>query len=421
MTKFISIAILFVTLLTLEAQAQSLQWNQPEVVPEKLARPNRRVLRFSGTAKAGTQLRVRDNKVKMIFNKKKVRWARIPQKHRVQFPVIANDTGYFSFELYLPIVPVEIPLELFRGGKWVPYRFSFDVPDAGAADDFKFVEESFKIRKDEENTQIEDFLSEYDRDEDNGQVVNDRDSWKSWVTGKVIVWGSLGFTYTSLSQDVDAPFNPADDLGTLGGLGFPFWEVGAEYRWSPQWKVDFSYMSRPADAEADGNYVMQSTDLEWTELRTNVTYYPGYLESPTRRFGYKAGFHRHDIPLVKRTGQTVLSQDNNRVFNNDVLYLAGGVSFETMRAQAWNMESHALLLYPMSVGSEFDMSSSYGINVNFSVFKEIIPALMLGGKIDIHWMTFDATHPEVTLPTNNVTSSTTLWQMTPSFLLKAEF
>ena len=123
----------------------------------------------------------------------------------MQFPLIANESGYFSFELYLPTVPVEIPIEIFRSGKWIPYRFSFEVPKDGAADDFKFVEESFKVRKDEENVKVEDFLAEYDRGEDMGQVVNDRGEWKSWVIGKVFVWGSLGFSMMSLSQDIDAP------------------------------------------------------------------------------------------------------------------------------------------------------------------------------------------------------------------------
>lgn len=411
---FKSFSILFISLLVFEARAQSLQWNQPEVVPEKLTRANRRVLRFSGTAKAGTQIRVRDNKVKMIFNATKVRWARIPQKHRVQFPVIANDTGYFSFQLYLPTVPVEIPLELFKGGKWVPYRFSFEVPDSGSADDFKFVEESFKIRKDEENVKIEDFLAEYDSDEDRGQVVNDRGEWKSWVTGKVIVWGSLGFSYMTLEQTLQA--TSPDDLGTFGGVSFPYWEVGGEYRWNTQWKVDLAYMNRPGEAKEDGAYIMQSTDMEWSELRANISYFPFSWEKETYRLGFKGGLSRHDLPFVKRTGV-----GNYRVFSNDAIYLAAGVGFETMRAKAWNFDGGAQLLYPVTTGGEFDMSSSYGLNMNLAIFKEIIPALSLGGKVDFSYLTFEAEHPEITLPTSAVISDTTLWQLTPSFLIKAEF
>lgn len=415
MSKFVFLFLFSILFVQIEAQAQSIQWNKPEVVPEKLARPNRRVLRFSGTAKPGTQLRVRDNKVKMIFNAKKVRWARIPQKHRVQFPVIASDTGYFSFQLYLPTVPVEVPLEIFKAGKWVPYRFSFEVPDEGAADEFKFVEESFKVRKDEENVKIEDFLAEYDSDEDRGQVVNDRGEWKSWVTGKVILWGSLGFTYSSLEQTLTSTI-PSDALGTFGGMSFPYWEVGAEYRWNTKWKADIAYMNRPGKAEEDGNYIMQSTDMEWSELRFNGTYFPFTWERETYRLGFKASVQRHDLPFVKRVAAQAY-----RVFGNDVIYLGAGAAFETMRAKAWNFDGSALFLYPASVGSEFDMSSSYGLNFTFSVFKEIIPALMLGGKIDMQYLTFEAKHPENSTPSQSVTSDTTLWHFTPSFLLKTEF
>jgi hypothetical protein len=412
MSRFLSVLFFLMVSIALETHAQSIQWNQPEVVPEKLARENRRVLRLSGTARAGTQLRIRDNKVKMIFSAQKIKWARIPQKHRVQFPVIANDTGYFSFKLYLPTVPVEIPLELFKGGKWVPYRFSFEVPKSGSADEFKFVEESFKVRKEEENMKIEDFLAEYDSEMDQGQVVNDRGEWKSWVTGKVIVWGSLGFTYSSLEQT-----GTPDELGTFGGMSFPFWEIGGEYRWNPQWKADFAYMNRPGDAEPDGNYRMQNTDLSWTELRANLTYFPFSWESEKYRLGFKGGIQRHEIPFVKRVGGPATYS----VFSNDVMYAAVGANFETMRPKAWNFDVSALFLYPVTVGPEFDMESSYGLNMSFAIFKELIPALMLGGKIDMHYLTFEAQHTEIPVPSQTTTADTTLWQMTPSFLIRAEF
>ena len=399
---------------TAESHAQNLKWNQPEVVPEKLARDNRRVLRFSGTAKAGTQLRVRENKVKMIFNATKVRWARIPQKHRVQFPVIASDTGYFSFELYLPTVPVEIPLELFKGGKWVPYRFSFEVPNSGSADEFKFVEESFKVRKDEEGAKIEEFLAEYDSAEDRGMVVNDRGEWKTWVTSKVFVWGSLGFSYTTLEQEINA--TSTDSLGSLGGLDFPYWEIGGEYRPNENWKFDLAFMNRPGSAEADGAYVLQNEDMQWTELRANLSFFPITWESAKYRLGFKGGLHRHDIPFVKRTGV-----GNYRVFSNDVLFGAVGVAFETMKAKDWNVDASAQLLYPISVGGEFNESAMYGLNVNLAMFKELIPALSLGGKVDFSYLTFEGQHAEISNPALSVTSDTTLWQITPSFLLKAEF
>lgn len=414
LTPFAFILFLLSLFLTTESHAQNLQWNQPEVVVEKLARENRRVLRFSGTAKAGTQLRVRENKVKMIFNAKKIKWARIPQKHRVQFPVIASDTGYFSFELYLPTVAVEIPLELFKGGKWVPYRFSFEVPDRGAADEFKFVEESFKVRKDEEGAQIEEFLSEYDSDTDRGMVVNDRGEWKSWVTGKVIVWGSLGFSYTTLEQEISA--TSSDSLGSLGGLAFPYWEIGGEYRWNEKWKVDLAFLNRPGKAEADGAYTLQNEDMEWTELRANLSYFPISWESAKYRLGFKGGLHRHDIPFVKRTGVGVY-----RVFSNDVLFTALGVAFETMKAKDWNIDASAQVLYPITVGGEFNESAMYGLNMNIALFKELIPALSLGGKVDFSWLTFEAQHPELSNAALSVVSDTTLWQITPSFLLKAEF
>lgn len=398
------------------AFAQTIQWNQPEVVTEKLMRDNRRVLNFSGTATAGTQIRVRDNKVKMIFNKKNTRWARLPQKHRVQFPVIASETGYFSFQLYLPTTDVEIPLEIFRKGKWVPYKFSFEVPKEGAADNFRFVEESFKFRSEQDSAKVEDFLSEYDKTEDQGQVVNDRGEWKAWSSGKVLLWGSLGGMYYNLGQELNPQLGSNNDLGTFSGFEFPAWEVGAEYRWNEAWKMEAAYINRAGNADADGNYFMQNTDFNWTEFRANVSYYSKDWEAENSRFGVKAGLQMHDIPFVKRVGA-----NQYRVFNNTMTFLAAGGTYETMKMNDWNLDVTAMVIYPVMVDDEFDVDSAYGLFLNFSILKEVIPALYLGGKVDMHWINMEVSHPEKSNPAFNVSADVSLWHFTPSFVLKAEF
>lgn len=398
------------------AVAQNIEWNQPEVVREKLMRDKRRVLHFSGRANPGTQIRVRDNKVKMIFSKTNTRWARIPQKHRYQFPVIASDTGYFSFKLYLPTTDVEIPLEVFRNGKWMPYKFSFEVPEDGAADNFKFIEDSFKYKKDEDSIVIEDFLSEYDKSSDQGQVVNDRDEWKSWATGKIFVWGALGGMYYNLAETLESTAGGNDDLGTFGGFEFPAWEVGAEYRWNEQWKIDGAFFNRSGGASPDGNYRMQNEDFNWTELRMNLSFYSKNLEFTRSRFGFKGGFQMHDIPFVKRSGT-----QEYRVFTNSMTFLAAGMVYESMNYKNWNYDISAMFIYPVVVDNEFDADTAYGVHMNFSILKEVIPALYLGGKVDMHWITMAVTHPEVSLPSATVSADVNLWQFTPSFLIKAEF
>jgi hypothetical protein len=410
------IVLICLSLFTIQAQAAVIQWNQPEVVQEKLARQNRRVLQFSGTAPAGTQLRIRDNKVKMIFSKSNIRWARIPQKHRVQFPVIASDTGYFSFQLYLPTTAVEIPMEIFKGGKWVPYRLSFEVPESGAADEFKFVEDSFKTRRDEENAKVEDFLSEYDKQEDMGQVVNDRGEWKSWATGKVFVWGSLGFSHFSFDQSYDTT-PPGDDLGTITGTNFPVFELGAEYRFTEHMKLEGSYTNRAAKGDPDGAYVLQNTDFAWSTISVLGTYYPTNFEAASYHIGAKGGIQMHQVPYLRRQGAA-----SYRVFNNDLISLALGANLETTRVQQWNYDINALFVYPVSTGDEFDVDSAYGLDLQFSMMKEVIPALSMGGKIELNYFSMKTTgRDDGPNPSVTASSDVTLWQISPSFVLKAEF
>jgi len=401
------------SLTTSEALAAVIQWNQPEVVQEKLTRDNRRVLQFSGTAPAGTQLRVRDNKVKMIFSKKNIRWARIPQKNRVQFPVIASDTGYFSFQLYLPTVAVEIPLEIFKGGKWVPYRLSFEVPKAGAAEEFKFVEESFKSSHEGDDAKVEDFLSEYDKQEDVGQVVNDRGEWKSWTTGKIQVWGSLGLMYYRDTQT----HVPGDELGTISGAGFPAFELGGDWRITEKIKAELSYTNRTGSAKPDGGYTLQNTDFEWSSLDVLGTYYPESLEAAAYRFGIKGGIEMQDIPYLRRAGAAAY-----RIYTNNMVYLGVGANFETMRAREWNYDVNALFIYPVSAGSELSLDSAWGLDMSFSMLKEIIPALSIGGKLGLDYISMKSTHVDngPAIPAR-ASSDTKLLQLTPSFVLKAEF
>lgn len=412
MKKHPAIIFFLFFLFSFQIFAQNIQWNQPEVVPEKLYRKNRRVLFFSGTTSQGTQIRIRDNKVKMIFSEKNVRWARIPQRHAVQFPLIANETGYFSFQLYLPTTPVEIPLEIFRGGKWVPYRFSFEVPTEGNVDDFKFIEESYKIRKDEENIKVEEFLGEYDKQQDQGQIVNDREEWKSWVTGKVVFWGGLGLNYYSYKEEL----SPGANLGTMSGVGFPMFEIGGEYRWTQNWKFDLGYINRAATAKADAGLSYQNTGFNWTEIRGNATYYPAFGESENSRWGFLGGLRMHDIPYFKQVGAT-----QYRIYSNSLTFISLGMSYETMRKNAWNIDATASFLYPVIVGNEFKVNSAYGLHAGFTMLKEIIPALHLGGKLDMNWVNMKTTHSRPALPVLDVSAPVNAWHLTPSFLVKAEF
>lgn len=408
MKSALGIFILSMVLLSSEALAAvNIRWEQPEVIPEALVRPNRRVLRFSGVTKPGTQVRVRDNKVKMIFSGGTIRWAHIPKKHRVQFPVIASETGFFSFDLYLPTTAVEIPLEIFSEGRWKPYAFSFDVPNEGQADRFDF-KESFKIR---DEGPVEDFLAEYDRAKDRGQVV-DRDNRKSWVSEKIAAWVGIGFTYASLSQDMSTNLLLTPP-GTLSDVGFPSGEIGGVFNLNQDWAFELSYLIRNAEMSEDGNYVLQNKDFEWNELRFDVVYHPAFLSKGSSRFGVIAGLHRHDLPYLSPAGV-----NEYRLFGNSVTFVSAGGSYEVIKDGGWNFDARLMLLYPALVGDSFDIDTGYGLYAGFKVLKELIPAFYLGGKVDMHWLQIEHSFNYLGTP---IQADMNLWHISPSVILKTEF
>ncbi len=178
----------------------------------------------------------------------------------------------------------------------------------------------------------------------------------------------------------------------------------------------FGLYQQSGTAEADGAYTMQNEDFNWTEFRLNASYYNSKWEKFNGRFGLKGGVQMHDIPFVKRVGN-----DQYRIYNNSMTFLAAGAVFETMNVKDWNYDLSAMVIYPVMVDDEFDVDTAYGFYVNFSLLKEVIPALYLGGKVDLHWINMSVTHPELTIPGDTVQADVSLWHLTPSFLIKAEF
>jgi hypothetical protein len=187
---------LFLCLFTLQAEAR-IQWQEPRVVPEKLKRKNRRVVRFSGRTEPGALVRIQKNKIKLFFDTGKTRWANIPQKNKVQFPMTADGDGQFSFELYLPMSAVEIPVQVKYSKRWRLETLNFRVPDTGKARAFRAMEKSFQA-SDDEISKIEREDNYYSRKQDKGQLIKDRDGRVIYARPRILKLG-LDWVFLSLT------------------------------------------------------------------------------------------------------------------------------------------------------------------------------------------------------------------------------
>lgn len=387
-----------------------IQWEKPEVVPEALTRKNRRVLKFSGITKTGTQIRVRKNKVKMIFPSG-ARWARIPKKHRVQFPVIASETGFFSFDLYLPTTPVEIPLEIFYKGRWRNYEFNFDVPESGEAERFDFAE-SFKEDLDTSPV-VDDLVQEYDRKLDRGMVVNEESRKRS---SPFAVRGALGFTYVNLWTTYQSNNLSIADTGDLSDLGFPFLQLGFEYEANKDWLFSFDYLTRQATMSADGNYALENKDFEWNELRFNVEYKSSFLKRVGWMGSWVFGLHQHDLPYL-----LAISSPPNasyRLASNDITFLAGGVHYSQLVKKDWVWAWRAMFLYSMLDGSDYDVDTGFGASFQVSYTREVLDGLVMGGQVELHWISIEN---EIRTGGGNISGDLTLWHLSPTFVIRNEF
>ncbi len=347
----------FLFLQTWNAHAK-IQWNEPEVVPEKLVRANRRVLRFSGVTTPGAMIRIRKNEVKLFLDSGKARRSQIPQKNKIQFPVAADGDGQFGFDLYLPTVAVEIPLEVKEGKVWKLHTLNFRVPDAGAANDFQAIEESFR----DVETQIEKVDAGegyYTRKGDQGLIVKDRLGKEGYDKSKIQVWGGAGLSYYRTSVETGS-------LGTNRSgstIVLPSWRLGADWNYSSRFKFLAALRSSSGSTDDIGDASLTTgNSFNWLEAQAAVVYFPDFLKRGVGRLGLDLGFQMQSLPLFRpRPGLL-----NEAYFDNDTYNLHIGLYYQNRYKRLFDYEIYGRYLYPFSSGDAFDIESALPLNFEFA-------------------------------------------------------
>lgn len=380
--KILLIPLLF--LICWEAQAQ-VEWSEPEVVPEKLVRNNRRVLRFRGSTEPGGQIRIRKNRVKLYLDSGKSRWAQIPQKNSIQFPVVADGNGEFTFDLYLPTVAVEIPVEVYKGGKWIPYSLNFRVPDEGAANDFQAVEESFRATEDEPS-EI-DKTNYYSEQKDKGQYIRDRERDIVASKSPVEVYGGGGLSY--FSTTVKTP-NAGVDVSE-STIIIPSWKLGVNWDVKQNWRAIAALRSSSGSIDVAG-FGINGAAFNWLEFQLGGQYFMDSLRFGGGRLGLDFGFGLQSLPLFRERS---LADASKSFFDNDVYAFHLGLQYETDReGKDWPYEFYARYFYPLSSGDAFDIKSSFPMLFEFGggLRKQITPGLALGVYGQMEWFSMEVSY-----------------------------
>ncbi len=350
------ILILFILIPATDVLAK-IQWNEPEVVPEKLTRPNRRVLRFSGVTTPGAMIRIKKNEVKLFLDSGKGRRAQIPQKNKIQFPVAVDRDGQFTFDLYLPTVPVEIPLEVKEGKVWKLHTLNFRVPDAGTANDFQAIEESFR---DVENNieKVDNSDGYYTRKGDQGQVIKDRLGKVGYDQSKIQAYGGAGISYFKTS--VDTPNLQTNRSGST--LVLPSWRLGADWNYSPKFKFRAALRSSSGSTEDIGDAALTTGDsFNWLEAQASVIYFPEFLKRGVGRLGLDLGLQLQSLPLFRpRPGLL-----NEAYFDNDTYNFHVGLFYQNRFKRLFDYEISGRYIYPFASGDAFNIESTFPLNFEF--------------------------------------------------------
>ena len=367
LARFFLVLLFF--LICIPAQAQ-VEWNEPEVVPERLMRNKRRVLRFSGVTKPGAQIRIRKNKIKLYLETGKVRWASIPQKNAVQFPVVSDKNGEFTFDLYLPTIAVMIPVEIYRKGKWRPYNLNFRVPDEGAADDFQAVAESFE-GSDDNLSGIDKSENYYSRQADKGRYAK-RDRNPN-DPGRIEVWGGAGVAFVGLS--VSTPITAIDH--SPSNLSIPAWHIGAKYKGGNMWNAQLSVRSTSGSFDRHNNFNI-GTDYSWDQYSAFGHYFLDSMKFSNGRLGLDFGLQYQNIPYFRERSTVDI---NTSYFESNTVAFHVGAHYESyIENKKWPWEAYARYLYAFSNGNNFDIDSSFPLIFEFGggVKRRLNPGLSMG-------------------------------------------
>ncbi len=388
----------FLLLFFSEAGAR-IKWDEPKTINEKLSRRNRRVLRFSGQAKPGSRVRIRKNRIKIHLDSGGARRVSIPRKNSIQFPIIVDKSGIFSFDLYLPTTFVEIPVEVRRrGGKaWKLSPLKFQVPEIGAANDLQSIEESFaKQTSDEEAEQIvadiESDTSHHSRANE-GMVVRDRNERKQGEKMALRLWGGLGTSYF-LTNVASSIIDHYDESGTA--LVVPSWRLGGDWDFSKEFYFRANMYQGSGNTEdiGEGPNVEGSKSFSWYEFQISVIWFSKILNFlGTSNLALDLGFQYQSLPFYRQDCEETWGGEwecRFSYFDNSVYSLHFGLFYKNNWGK-WNYEAYGRYVFPVMVGDAFEMDSLLPINYEFGgvLRRSITKDLSLGIDAQVHFFGAD--------------------------------
>ncbi len=387
--------LIFLFFFSIPSFAQ-VRWSEPKVVKVRLRKANRKVIRFTGKTKPNAVVRIRKNKVKLYLDNGKSRWADIPQKDRVQFPMTAGSDGSFSFQLYLPTTAVEIPVQVKSGKRWRLATVNYRVEGGAYASDLRATEESFRAT-DDEISQVERKDNYYSRKHDRGMVIQDGKGGGVYKESKIEGWAGIGLSYFDNSIDATGLASVSTNGSTLV---IPTFRFGIDYDYSKDLLIKASIRSTSGSTDdiTGGTNPVTGKDFNWLGVQVGAVWFMEALKLKKGKLGLDLGFQLQQVPFFRERPQFA----NYAYFDNSLYNLHIGVLYEGQYKRTWLYEMYARYLYPISTGDAFDMNTSFPLMFEFGggVKKRITQSLSFGVFGQLHYYSMAVKYAN-TNPTRN--------------------
>ena len=359
-------------------------WYEPQVVPERLVRRNRQVLRFSGMTSPNAKIRIRENKIGLTLNDGTSRMVRIPQKNINQFPLVADSDGSFSFDLYLPTTFVEIPVEVkAKGtGDWALHTKNYQVPDKDSSHDLHSIEQSFQTQDQGKIPEIEKDANYYSSQEDQGMLLKDRNFKKTNKKGSVRVWAGLGGSYFKTSvASKERDYNRSGST-----FAIPIWRFGLDWDFSKKFHFRGNLHQLSGNTTNIGSAPeVSGSEFSWLEFQTSLLWFSDMLDFSKMPLAIDVGFKYQSLPFFRQRSPNFINfayHDNSLYSFYLGLFHKGWID----KNKTWNYEFYGRYIYPISSGNNFQVDSSVPINYEFGglITMPLSPGFSLGFDSQFH-------------------------------------
>lgn len=277
-----------------------------------------------------------------------------PSEQIKETEFIADATGLFSVELWLPEKKVILPIKIVpESSDFEPQNYQVNLNIKGA--DILLTSNKYYESGPEERTRFD-------------------------------LWFGMGYNYLSYEQ-TSPSVHKGLSFNSLSGPSY-FFKLGI---WLTNVSnLELSIKSSPGETQATSAIDLVTARYSWDVYELEFTQFPEnwktyFYDQIYSQLGYGAGIQYHIVPFVTRTGADF--NDFEVTENNIAMVSLGGYNKIFFTAD-WELELYLIYQHPVLVGSVFNLTPKYAMEGSIGGIYHGLKTLQMGLFWYGQWQTY---------------------------------